>query len=259
MDDPDSGRVDAARRRPRLRRGPRSTAPSGSSARRPVSRRASTASRGSVSEVFEPEVTSSGRPHPLRGHRLPRDDQRRDAARRARRLDRPRRVDPVCATRRPARRRPRGLGARPDGPLSVRSSIGVDVDAPPDLVYRIARDVTRWERLLPHYARSRVVRREADGSLVCDFVARRVVPPLAGVRIPVAWRSRTWHEPATRRLHFHHVAGATRGMDVTWTIESAATGDEVEIEHDFRPRVAPRSPLRRSGFTRPSRAGRWRR
>ena len=95
----------------------------------------------------------------------------------------------------------------------MRSSIGVDVDAPPDLVYRLARDVTRWERLLPHYARSRVVRREADGSLVCDFVARRVVVPWLGFGIPVAWRSRTWHEPATRRLHFHHVAGATKG----WT------------------------------------------
>jgi ribosome-associated toxin RatA of RatAB toxin-antitoxin module len=134
----------------------------------------------------------------------------------------------------------------------VRSSIGVDVDAPPDLVYRLARDVTRWERLLPHYARSRAVRREADGSLVCDFVARRVVVPWLGFGIPVAWRSRTWHEPATRRLHFHHVAGATRGMDVTWTIEPAEDGGtRVEIEHDFRPRVAPFAGFVDRAFTRP--------
>ena len=70
----------------------------------------------------------------------------------------------------------------------------------------------------------------------------------------MAWRSRTWHEPATRRLHFHHVAGATRGMDVTWTIESARRrAARVEIEHDFRARaVARRSPaFVDRAFTRP--------
>ena len=133
----------------------------------------------------------------------------------------------------------------------MRSTIGIDVGAPPDLVYRLARDVTRWERLLPHYARSRVVRREADGALVCDFVARRVVVPWLGAGVPVAWRSRTWHEPATRRLRFHHVAGATKGMDVTWTIEPAGDGTRVEIEHDFRPRVPGFAAFVDRAFTRP--------
>ena len=133
----------------------------------------------------------------------------------------------------------------------MRSSIGIDVGAPPDLVYRLARDVTRWERLLPHYARSRVVRREADGALVCDFVARRVIVPWLGAGVPVAWRSRTWHEPKTRRLRFHHVAGATKGMDVTWTIEPAGNGTRVEIEHDFRPRVPGFAAFVDRAFTRP--------
>ena len=133
----------------------------------------------------------------------------------------------------------------------MRSTIGIDVGAPPDLVYRLARDVTRWERLLPHYARSRVVRREADGALVCDFVARRVIVPWLGAGVPVAWRSRTWHEPATRRLRFHHVAGATKGMDVTWTIEPAGDGTRVEIEHDFRPRVPGFAAFVDRAFTRP--------
>ena len=61
--------------------------------------------------------------------------------------------------------------------------------------------------------------------------------PCSGLGIPVTWRSRTWHEPATRRLRFVHVAGATKGMDVTWTIEPAQGGTRVEIEHDFHPRV----------------------
>ncbi|HEY4188884.1 MAG TPA: SRPBCC family protein [Candidatus Limnocylindrales bacterium] len=134
----------------------------------------------------------------------------------------------------------------------MRSTIGIDVAATPDLVYRLARDVTRWERLLPHYARSREIKREADGSLVCDFVARRVVVSWLGFGIPVAWRSRTWHEPANRRLHFHHVAGATRGMDVTWTIEPSGDGTtRVEIEHDFRPRVPAFAAFVDRAFTRP--------
>ena len=92
----------------------------------------------------------------------------------------------------------------------MHSTIGIDIAAPPELVYRLARDVTRWERLLPHYARSRVVRREADGALVCDFVARRsssrgsgraagrlAQPDLARAGDAAGCGSSTW--PARRR------------------------------------------------------------
>jgi ribosome-associated toxin RatA of RatAB toxin-antitoxin module len=132
----------------------------------------------------------------------------------------------------------------------MHSTIGIDVAAPPDLVYRLARDVTRWERLLPHYSRSAVVRTDAD-ALVCDFVARRPFVPVLGLGIPVTWRSRTWHEPATRRLRFVHTAGATRGMDVTWRIEAAGAGTRVDIEHEFRPRMPGFAGLVDAAFTRP--------
>ena len=70
--------------------------------------------------------------------------------------------------------------------------------------------------------------------------------------------SRTWSEPDTRRLRFVHVAGATRGMDVTWRIEPTADGCRV----DDRPRLpaAPARLRRRSstaGSRARSRAGRW--
>ena len=134
----------------------------------------------------------------------------------------------------------------------MHTSIGIDVAAPPDLVYRLARDVTRWERLLPHYLRSHLVRSEADGSLVCEFVALRVFVPWLGLGIPAAWRSRTWHEPATRRLRFHHLAGATKGMDVTWTIEPASGGwTRIEIGHDFSARIPGFAALVDRAFTRP--------
>jgi ribosome-associated toxin RatA of RatAB toxin-antitoxin module len=119
----------------------------------------------------------------------------------------------------------------------MHSTIEIDVAAPPELIFTLARDVERWEMLLPHYARSRVRERRADGSLVVDFVARRPFVPLLGIGLPVTWRSRTWNEPVARRLRFAHVAGATKGMDVTWRIEAVGGGSRVSIDHDFRPRL----------------------
>ena len=133
----------------------------------------------------------------------------------------------------------------------MRSTIGIVIAASPDLVFRLAQDVTRWSALLPHYARSRELARDADGARVCEFVARRPFVPLLGLGIPVAWRSRTWAEPSERRLRFVHLAGATRGMDVTWTIEPAAAGTRVDIAHDFRPRVPGFAEFVDRAFTRP--------
>jgi ribosome-associated toxin RatA of RatAB toxin-antitoxin module len=133
----------------------------------------------------------------------------------------------------------------------MHSTIGIDIAAPPELVFRLAHDVERWERLLPHYARSRIRERRPDGSVVADFVARRPLIAVLGLGVPVAWRSRTWSEPATCRLRFVHVAGATRGMDVTWRIEPTAGGCHVEIEHDFQPRAPWFATVVDRWFTRP--------
>jgi ribosome-associated toxin RatA of RatAB toxin-antitoxin module len=133
----------------------------------------------------------------------------------------------------------------------MHSVIGIDVAAPPELVFALANDVERWARLLPHYVRSRARERRADGSVVADFVARRPLITVLGLGLPVAWRSRTWSEPATRRLRFVHVAGATRGMDVTWRIEPTAGGCRVDIEHDFAPRLPVLAAVVDRWFTRP--------
>ena len=119
----------------------------------------------------------------------------------------------------------------------MRSSLAIGIEAPAALVFALARDPERWERLLPHYARSRVVDRRADGSLVVDFVARRPLIGILGLGLPLAWRARTWAEPGTLRLRFVHVAGATKGMDVTWRIDAVDGGTTVAIDHDFRPRI----------------------
>ncbi len=127
----------------------------------------------------------------------------------------------------------------------------IDVEAAPELVYRLAQGVERWERLLPHYARSRVVRRAGDGALVVAFVARRPVAPILGLGLPVAWRARTWSDREGLRLHFVHVAGPTKGMEVTWRIEPIASGSRVSIDHDFRPRLPGLARFIDGAFTRP--------
>ena len=131
------------------------------------------------------------------------------------------------------------------------STITIEVAAPAELVFRLARDVTRWEILLPHYVRSRLVREVADGASLVDFVARRSLVDVLGLGLPVAWRARTWSEAERLHLRFIHVAGPTKGMDVTWRIDPTDSGANVSIDHDFRPRFPGYGALVEHGFTQP--------
>ncbi len=140
----------------------------------------------------------------------------------------------------------------------MRSSIGIDVAAPADLVFRLARDVERWPRLLPHYVRASPAAEPDDaGRRLVAFVARRSLIPVLGLGLPVAWQSLTWAEAPERQLRFLHRGGATNGMDVTWRIDhrpgldGSAAASHVEIEHDFRPRVPGWAFLIDRLFTRP--------
>jgi ribosome-associated toxin RatA of RatAB toxin-antitoxin module len=133
----------------------------------------------------------------------------------------------------------------------VKSTIAIDVAAPADLVFRLARDIESWPRLLPHYVAVHPLERRPDGSVVARMVARRPLLPVLGLGIPVAWRSRTWNEPERHRLRFLHQGGATAGMDVTWRIEPTPTGCRVSIDHEFRPRVPGWAAFIDRFFTRP--------
>jgi ribosome-associated toxin RatA of RatAB toxin-antitoxin module len=133
----------------------------------------------------------------------------------------------------------------------MHSEIAIDIAAPPATVFALARDVERWSTLLPHYVRSVALDRRADGSVVAEFIARRPLVRVLGIGLPVAWRSRTWNDPATHRLFFHHLGGATAGMDVTWRIEPTPGGCRVTIKHEFRPRVPGFAAFVDRGFTRP--------
>jgi ribosome-associated toxin RatA of RatAB toxin-antitoxin module len=135
----------------------------------------------------------------------------------------------------------------------MHSDITIDIEASPELVFALARDVERWATLLPHYARSFAIDHDVRGRPLVEFIARRPLLPVLGLGLPVSWRSRTWNEPDELRLRFVHVAGATRGMDVTWRIEPRGDGGacRVTIGHDFAPRLPGFAPFVDRFFTRP--------
>jgi ribosome-associated toxin RatA of RatAB toxin-antitoxin module len=133
----------------------------------------------------------------------------------------------------------------------MRSTVSLDVAAPAQLVFRLARNVERWPRLLPHYVQVRAVERGTDGTIVAEMVARRPLVPVLGLGLPVAWRSRTWNDPAALRLRFVHLGGATNGMDVTWRIEPTEMGSRVSIDHRFEPRMPGWAWFVDRAFTRP--------
>jgi ribosome-associated toxin RatA of RatAB toxin-antitoxin module len=135
----------------------------------------------------------------------------------------------------------------------LHSEISIDIAAPGTLVFALAHDVERWSTLLPHYVRSRFEDTDGWGRPIMEFVARRPLVPILGLGLPVAWWSRTWNEPEDLRLHFEHIAGATRGMMVTWRIEPVGDGSScrVTIAHAFSPRVPGFARFVDRCFTRP--------
>jgi ribosome-associated toxin RatA of RatAB toxin-antitoxin module len=118
----------------------------------------------------------------------------------------------------------------------VKTSLSVQIGAPPRRVFELAGDLSRWPEMLPHYRRVAVYRRDGR-RLTARMTAVRRFGPL---NVPVSWSAEHWadaSDEADLRLRFRHVAGVTRGMDVTWHIRPAGAGSSVTIEHVFAPRL----------------------
>ncbi len=117
----------------------------------------------------------------------------------------------------------------------MKSEISIDVSAPPARVFQLASDIARWPELLLHYRKVTIESRKGNRTLA-QMTALRSFGPM---RIPVTWRAQEWpdsSDPADLQLHFRHVRGVTRGMDVTWHIRPAGddgAASHVTIEHVF--------------------------
>jgi ribosome-associated toxin RatA of RatAB toxin-antitoxin module len=111
---------------------------------------------------------------------------------------------------------------------------------PPD-AFRLASQVDRWPSLLPHYRWVRFRSGTPEDGLV-EMAARRDFGRLSW---PVWWVSRMRADPETLTVRYTHVAGVTRGMEVTWQIAPSYHGSRVIIRHEWNegPRIAgPAAP-----------------
>ena len=107
----------------------------------------------------------------------------------------------------------------------MRSDISIWIDAPPERVFPLVADLSRWTEYLPHYRYVRVLG-ETDGWVRAAMSARRGP-------IPVFWHAVQSTEPDTHRIHFRHVRGVTQGMEVLWTLEPEEGGTRASIRHDL--------------------------
>ncbi len=112
----------------------------------------------------------------------------------------------------------------------------IDTPAPPDLVYRVAADVERWPEILPHYRWVRMIERTSTGGVV-DMSAWRAFP---GFKWPTWWTSEMRLDPERREVHYRHIRGVTRGMNVVWQVNPAGGGTHVNLVHEWE---GPNWPL----------------
>lgn len=103
----------------------------------------------------------------------------------------------------------------------------ITIQADPDAIFRAAADIERWPKILPHYRWVKVLEQRGDERVV-EMAARRGL-------IPVKWIAVQTPDPTTRRVHYLHTGGPTRGMRVEWSINrpDGDDGVRVVIVHEF--------------------------
>jgi hypothetical protein len=105
--------------------------------------------------------------------------------------------------------------------------------AEPAAVFRAAAEVERWPAWLAHYRWVRFLEplgTRPDGRGLVEMAAWRPFGPL---RWPTWWVSEMWLDERAPAVHYRHVRGVTRGMDVVWRLEARDGGTDVTIVHEW--------------------------
>ncbi len=101
-------------------------------------------------------------------------------------------------------------------------------------IFALGAGIEEWPRILPHYRRVTLTERtvQPDGTVhtVAVMKAWRVFP--VG-KIPVGWKTIQDSSADTGLLHFVHIGGFTKGMDVYWLLTPEGDATRVTITHDF--------------------------
>lgn len=69
------------------------------------------------------------------------------------------------------------------------------------------------------------------------MAAKRAMPALFGIAIPVRWTSEQEIDRGNMEIRFHHLTAFTKGMRVVWTFTPTPNGVEVRIRHDLKPAI----------------------
>jgi len=117
----------------------------------------------------------------------------------------------------------------------MRTVNQTQVRAPIETVFRVAGDVERWPEFLPHYRWVRMLERTSRGGTV-EMAAWRHFGVL---KYPTWWVSEMGVVPERHEVHYRHVRGLTRGMDVVWRLEADGDGVAVTIVHEWDGPVWP--------------------
>lgn len=110
--------------------------------------------------------------------------------------------------------------------------------ASPDVAFEVAADVEGWPDILPHYRWVRFLRKDSFAQGVVEMAAWRHFGP---VGYPTWWASDMEHDPVARVVHYRHIRGVTKGMDVLWAVRPLPDGSShLSIVHEW---TGPRWPL----------------
>lgn len=112
------------------------------------------------------------------------------------------------------------------------------VQASPERCFLVGADVERWPEILAHYRWVRFRRRDDFGRGLVEMAARRMFGPIG---YPVWWLSEMWADATVPIVHYRHVGGVTRGMDVQWRFHAEGDATRVEIVHEWS--MGPNWPL----------------
>ncbi|MFF2089764.1 SRPBCC family protein [Paenibacillus sp. NPDC058174] len=92
----------------------------------------------------------------------------------------------------------------------------VIMNCPAETAFRYAREVERWPELLPHYRRTSF---EQGGSGVGGKVEMAAYRPFKPLKWPVWWTSDMEVDEVKQVVHYKHIKGVTRNMEVEWRLE----------------------------------------
>ncbi|MDQ2783544.1 MAG: SRPBCC family protein [Chloroflexota bacterium] len=105
---------------------------------------------------------------------------------------------------------------------------------PREPIFALGAAIEDWPMMLPHYRSVLLTERtvQPDGTIqkIATMKAWRLLP---FGKIPVGWKTIQESNPATGLLHFLHIGGFTKGMDVYWLLKPEGDATRVTITHDF--------------------------